>query len=43
MDRLIKCIESLENKQEAGTITMTEEAILCDLIELAEEKLFNNK
>ena len=42
MERLINCIESLEDKRDNGTITMTEESILNDLIELAFDKL-NNK
>jgi hypothetical protein len=33
---IVSVIETLENKREDGTITMTEEAILCSLVEKAE-------
>ena len=36
MTTLISTIANLEAKQDNGTITMTEEAILCKLIEMVE-------
>lgn len=40
MKNLLNKIESLENKQDNGTITMIEETQLCKLIELAEKVLY---
>jgi hypothetical protein len=37
---IITMIEILENKQEAGTITMCEESKLCFLIERAEQLIY---
>jgi len=39
MQALINTIETLENKREAGTITMEQEAILIDLIARVEKML----
>ncbi len=39
MKNLINKIENLENKQDNGTITMSEETQLCRLIEMAEKFL----
>ena len=42
MNKLIALIEALENKQENGTITMSEQAIFCKLIEKVEDMLYSN-
>jgi hypothetical protein len=38
---LLSTYEALEAKQDNGTITMTEEAVLCSLSEMLDEMLFN--
>jgi predicted RND superfamily exporter protein len=38
---LLSAYETLEAKQDNGTITMTEEAVLCSLSEMLDEMLFN--
>ena len=43
MNALINTIEKLEAKQDNGTITMTEEAILIKLIEIVESKIYTNQ
>ena len=40
MENVLSKIEKLENKQDNGTITMDEEGILCELIELVEGYLY---
>jgi len=37
---LLSAYEALEAKQDNGTITMTEEAVLCSLSEMLDEMLF---
>ena len=43
MNKLIAAIERLEDKRDNGTITMNEEALMCGLIQRAEEILYNKK
>jgi hypothetical protein len=38
---LLSAYSALEAKQDNGTITMTEEAVLCRLSEMLNEMLFN--
>jgi hypothetical protein len=38
---LLSTYETLEAKQDNGTITMTEQAMLCSLLEMLDEILFN--
>ncbi len=38
---VLSAYEALEAKQDNGTITMTEEAVLCSLLEILNEMLFN--
>ena len=40
---VLKRISDLENKQENGTISMNEEAVLCRLIDLFERKFIKTK
>jgi len=38
---LLSTYEALEAKQDNGTITMTEQAMLCSLYEMLDQMLFN--
>jgi len=40
LSAIISQIEALEAKQDNGTITMSEQAYLCALIEIAESKIY---
>jgi hypothetical protein len=42
MKNLLNLIEALENKQENGTITMSEESKLCFLIERVEQLVYKH-
>lgn len=41
LELIIRRIEQLEAKQDKGTITMTEEKLLCCLIERAEKYIYS--